>query len=101
MLCFGFMYFNAVHAFRNVMTPKMLSLRETILKSPLGKIFYTHQKCKLKHLTLFAEASVFENHAHIPILSLKRSTDQFILYQVNTTCRIVWGRLQSQYLRYI
>ena len=59
--------FNAVRAFRNVMTPKMLSFRETILNSPLGKIFYTHQKCNLKHLTLLAEASVFKNHAHIPI----------------------------------
>ena len=66
MLCIGSTYV-AVHALRNVMTPKMLSFRETILKSLLGKIFYTHQKCKLKHLTLFAEASVFKNHAHIPI----------------------------------
>ena len=70
MLCFMSRYvakFNAVHAFRNVMTPKMLSFRETILKSPLGKIFYSHQKYKLMHLTLFAEASVFKNHTNIPI----------------------------------
>ena len=68
MLCFESRYVaNSMQCMLFEMTPKMLSFRETILKSPLGKIFYTDQKCKLKRLTLFAEASVFKHHAHIPI----------------------------------
>ena len=50
MFCFGFR-----------------SFRESIQKSPFGKIFYTHQKYKLKHLTLLAGASVFKKHTYISI----------------------------------